>query len=52
MHSSYGRLLGSKAGSDEGNAGKLGSRTEQFALGSIFYVVNHGLEVYEDQNFV
>ena len=47
----YGRLLGSEAGSDEGSAGKLGSRTEQFALGSIFYFINYGLEVYEDQNF-
>lgn len=47
----YSRLLGSEAGSDEGSAGKLGSRTEQFALGSIFFVINYGLEVYEDQNF-
>ncbi|KAL9124461.1 MAG: hypothetical protein Q9217_006206 [Psora testacea] len=44
----YGRLLGSEAGSDKGSAGKLRSRTEQFALGSIFYFINYGLEVYEN----
>ena len=30
----YGRLLGSEAGADEGRAGRLGPRTEQFVLGS------------------
>ncbi|KAG4436716.1 hypothetical protein IFR05_007799 [Cadophora sp. M221] len=47
----YGRLLGSEAGSNEGTAGKLGARTEQFALGSIFYYINYGVEVYDDQDF-
>lgn len=47
----YGRLLGSEAGSEEGTAGKLGARTEQFALGSIFYYINYGVEVYDDQDF-
>jgi serine/threonine protein kinase len=47
----YGRLLGSEAGSDKGSAGQLGARTEQFALGSLFYYINHGYEVYDDQNF-
>ncbi|KAL9103690.1 MAG: hypothetical protein Q9163_001284 [Psora crenata] len=42
----YGRVLGSEAGPGEGTAGKLGARTEQFALGSIFYYINYGLEVY------
>ncbi|KAK0099491.1 hypothetical protein ONS95_004698 [Cadophora gregata] len=47
----YGRLLGSEAGSEEGTAGQLGVRTETFALGSIFYFVNYGFEVYDDQDF-
>jgi serine/threonine protein kinase len=47
----YGRLLGSEAGSDEGSAGKLSARTEQFALGSLFYYINYGIEVYDDQDF-
>jgi serine/threonine protein kinase len=47
----YGRLLGSEAGSKEGTAGKLGARTEQFALGSLFYYINYGFEVYDDQDF-
>jgi serine/threonine protein kinase len=47
----YGRLLGSEAGSKEGTAGKLGARTEQFALGSLFYYINYGVEVYDDQDF-
>jgi serine/threonine protein kinase len=47
----YGRLLGSEAGPKEGTAGKLGARTEQFALGSIFYYINYGVEVYDDQDF-
>ncbi|KAH8587235.1 kinase-like domain-containing protein, partial [Bisporella sp. PMI_857] len=47
----YGRLLGSEAGRNEGTAGKLGARTEQFALGSLFYYINYGVEVYDDQDF-
>jgi serine/threonine protein kinase len=47
----YGRLLGSEASSEKGSAGKLGARTEQFALGSLFYYINYGTEVYDDQNF-
>lgn len=47
----YGRVLGSEAGSEEGTASKLGALTEQFALGSIFYFINHGVEVYDDQDF-
>lgn len=47
----YGRLLGSEAGSERGTAGSLGARTEQFALGSVFYYINYGLEVYDDQDF-
>jgi len=47
----YGRLLGNEAGSNEGTAGKHGARTEQFALGSLFYYINYGVEVYDDQDF-
>ena len=47
----YGRLLGSEGGEDRGTAGRLGPRTEQFALGSLYYLINYGFEVYGDQNF-
>jgi len=47
----YGRLLGSEAGPGSGTAGNLGARTEQFALGSLFYFINYGFEVYDDQDF-
>jgi serine/threonine protein kinase len=36
----YGQLLGSEAGSKEGTLGKLGARTGQFALGSLFDYIN------------
>ena len=47
----YGRILNS----DEldqgrrGSSGFLGPRTEQFALGSLFYLINYGFEVYGDR---
>jgi serine/threonine protein kinase len=44
----YGRLLGGEARSKKGTAGKLGACTEQFALGSLFYYINYGIEVYND----
>jgi hypothetical protein len=47
----YRRLLGSEAGPKEGTTGKLRARTEQFALGSIFYYINYRVEVYDDQDF-
>ncbi|OJD22120.1 serine/threonine protein kinase [Blastomyces percursus] len=47
----YGRLLGSEGGPRQGTAGLLGPRTEQFALGSLFYLINYGFEVYGDQCF-
>lgn len=47
----YGRLFGSEAGSKEVTAGKLGACTEQLALGSLFYYINYGIEVYDDQDF-
>ncbi|KAF7588612.1 hypothetical protein BBP40_005472 [Aspergillus hancockii] len=47
----YGRLLGDEGGPERGRPGVLGPRTEQFALGSIFYLINYGYEVYDDQVF-
>jgi serine/threonine protein kinase len=47
----YRRLLGSEAKSKEGTASKLGARTEQFALSSIFYYINYGVKVYNNQDF-
>lgn len=46
-----GRLLNSDETDqgDPGSPGFLGPRTEQFALGSIFYLINYGFEVYEDR---
>jgi serine/threonine protein kinase len=47
----YGRLLGSEGGQNKGTADLLGPRTEQFALGSLYYLINYGFEVYGDQRF-
>ncbi|EFW18215.1 hypothetical protein D8B26_005050 [Coccidioides posadasii str. Silveira] len=47
----YGRVLNSSE-SDQGprgGAGFLGPRTEQFALGSLYYLINYGFEVYGDR---
>lgn len=47
----YGRLLNSNEldQGEPGTSGSLGSRTEQFALGSLFYLINYGFEVYGDR---
>ncbi|KAJ5691388.1 protein kinase domain-containing protein [Penicillium malachiteum] len=48
----YGRALGKMDpdfGKTEWEAGMLGPRTEQFALGSIFYYFNYGMDPYRDQ---
>ncbi|PWY74554.1 hypothetical protein BO94DRAFT_538716 [Aspergillus sclerotioniger CBS 115572] len=47
----YGRLLNSNEADQgiPGTAGFLGPRTEQFALGSLYYLINYGFEVYDDQ---
>ncbi|KAJ5740838.1 protein kinase [Penicillium malachiteum] len=48
----YGRVLGKMDpyfGKTEWVAGMLGPRTEQFALGSIFYYFNYGMDPYGDQ---
>ncbi|CAI7646443.1 unnamed protein product [Penicillium glandicola] len=47
----YGRILNSNE-ADQGESGTfcfLGSRTEQFALGSLYYLINYGFEVYGDR---
>ncbi|KAL3449939.1 kinase-like domain-containing protein [Aspergillus insuetus] len=47
----YGRFLmeGEVDNERAGSAGPLGPRTEQFALGSVFYFINYGFEVYGDR---
>lgn len=47
----YGRLLNSNEADQgiPGTAGFLGPRTEQFALGSLYYLIYYGFEVYDDQ---
>jgi serine/threonine protein kinase len=47
----YGRLLNSNETDqgERGTSGFLGARTEQFALGSLFYFINYGFEVYGDR---
>ena len=47
----YGRLLNSDEVDQgrRGSSGFLGPRTEQFALGSLFYLINYGFEVYGDR---
>lgn len=47
----YGRILNHKE-SDQGECGTfgfLGPRTEQFALGSLYYLISYGFEVYGDR---
>lgn len=45
----YGRILnGNEAEGRRGGSGFLGPRTEQFALGSLYYLINYGCEVYGD----
>ncbi|KAK2796764.1 hypothetical protein FQN50_009445 [Emmonsiellopsis sp. PD_5] len=47
----YGRVLNSNETDQgpSGSAGFLGPRTEQFALGSLYYLINYGFEVYGDR---
>lgn len=47
----YGRLLNSNEQDQgrRGTSGFLGPRTEQFALGSLYYLINYGFEVYGDR---
>ncbi|KAI9040152.1 uncharacterized protein KD926_008597 [Aspergillus affinis] len=48
---SYGRVLNNSEPYEGrcGSSGLLGPRTEQFALGSLYYLINYGMEVYGDQ---
>ncbi|KAJ5338287.1 hypothetical protein N7452_005015 [Penicillium brevicompactum] len=47
----YGRYLNSTEvdQGEPGTPGLRGARTEQFALGSMFYFINHGFEVYGER---
>lgn len=45
----YARVLGDEAGPSRGTFGFLGARTEQFAIGSVFYYMTRGYEPYDDQ---
>lgn len=45
----YGRVLNEQDEGRRGSSGFLGPRTEQFALGSLYYLINHGFEVYGDR---
>jgi serine/threonine protein kinase len=49
--SPYGRLLNDNEPEqgERGTYGHLGPRTEQFALGSIYYYINYGFELYENR---
>ena len=50
-HPPWARLQGSEAGEEEGTFGPYGPRTEQFAIGSILYLMTRGFEPYEDDDF-
>ncbi|CAH0023544.1 unnamed protein product [Clonostachys rhizophaga] len=45
----FARLLGDEGGSDCGTYGKAGCRTEQFAIGSVFYSLTRGYDPFEDE---
>lgn len=45
----FARLLGDEGGPDRGTYGKAGYRTEQFAIGSVFYSLTRGFDPFEDQ---
>lgn len=47
----YARILNSNETDQgpRGGFGYLGPRTEQFALGSLYYLINYGFEVYGDR---
>ncbi|THX44422.1 hypothetical protein D6D08_10506, partial [Aureobasidium pullulans] len=46
----FGRLLNKSEGIDAGSYGKVGARTEIFAIGSVFYSLLRGYEPYETEN--
>ncbi|KAI9735785.1 MAG: hypothetical protein M1818_006394 [Claussenomyces sp. TS43310] len=45
----YARVLGDEGGEDRGTFGGLGPRTEQFAIGSIFYYLMRCYEPYDNE---
>ncbi|KAH8663712.1 kinase-like domain-containing protein [Tricladium varicosporioides] len=45
----YARVLGDEGGEQRGSFGYLGPRTEQFAIGSIFYYMIRGYEPYDNE---
>ncbi|KAG6032938.1 hypothetical protein E4U41_007078 [Claviceps citrina] len=45
----FARLLGDEGGEDYGSYGTAGHRTEQFAIGTVAYVLTRGYEPYEDE---
>ncbi len=47
----YARVLGVEGGQDRGSFGDYGPRTEQFALGGIFYYMTRGYEPYDNEWF-
>ncbi|KPM36132.1 hypothetical protein AK830_g10439 [Neonectria ditissima] len=45
----FARLLGDEGGIDRGTYGEAGCRTEQFAIGSVFYSLTRGYDPFEDE---
>lgn len=45
----FARLLGGEGGQDCGTYGTAGCRSEQFAIGSVFYTLTRGYEPFEDE---
>ncbi|KAH6973987.1 hypothetical protein EDB80DRAFT_595630, partial [Ilyonectria destructans] len=45
----FARFLGDEGGLDRGTYGKAGCRTEQFAIGSVFYSLTRGYDPFEDE---
>ncbi|KAL2759757.1 hypothetical protein ACRALDRAFT_1060247, partial [Sodiomyces alcalophilus JCM 7366] len=45
----FARILDEEGGLDRGTYGKAGCRTEQFAVGSVFYSLTCGYDPFEDQ---
>ena len=50
-HPPWARLQGPEAGNEKGTFGQSGPRTEQFAVGSLIYLITRGFEPYEDHDF-
>ncbi|KAH7176424.1 kinase-like domain-containing protein [Dactylonectria macrodidyma] len=45
----FARLLGEEGGLDRGTYGEAGCRTEQFAIGSVFYSLTRGFDPFENE---